>query len=135
MKDIIKKVLKEDLDWVKDIDPLANYLKWLTENYDTRWKNNFDDVIDVVYYPRMDAETMVRAGRIIEDPTQDTQRRIEAINEFEDFSQIGTIIENTRLYIRYIVEYVEDSGLEESTVVEMANEIVYRNLHKKKRNG
>jgi hypothetical protein len=134
MKDLIKKILREDLGWVNDVDAygtINHYISWLNGNHKKYWKNGFENIPEIVGYPRMDAETMVRAGRIIEDSEQSTKRRREALNEFEDYSYLGGIIEDVGKYFKYIVDYSDESGVDEDVVVELANEIIRRHLHKK----
>ena len=134
MRKIIKKVLKEDMDWINDVDPIKNYVSWLNQKFRQSWQHNFEDIIDSFGYCSMDASTMLQNARIWEDQGQDPKRRLNALEEFESYSQIGAIIENNKMYYRYVVEYSENSGLPEDVVVEIAERMIQEGIHKKKFN-
>jgi hypothetical protein len=127
MKNLIRKILREDFDWTKEINPVEDYLSWLNETHGQSWSRDFDEVVDIMGYLSSDASTMLQLGRIVEDTNQTTKRRLEALLEYNDYTNMNVIIENHNKYFDYIVDYSDISGLSEHTVVEMANELVERN--------
>jgi hypothetical protein len=127
MKNLIRKILREDFDWTKEINPVEDYLSWLNETHGQSWSRDFDEVVDIMGYLSSDASTMLQLGRIVEDTNQTTKRRLEALLEYNDYTNMNVIIENHNKYFDYIVDYSDISGLSEHTVVEMANKLVERN--------
>jgi hypothetical protein len=134
MKKIIKKVLKEDLDWINEVDPIKNYVAWLNQKFRQSWQHNFSDAIESFGYCSGDATEMLQYARIWEDQEQDGKRRLSALDSFESYAMIGTIIENNKLYYRYVVQYSHDSGLPENVVQEIAERMVDDGIDKKKFN-
>jgi hypothetical protein len=134
MKKLIKKILKEDLDWINDVDPIKNYVSWLNHKFRQSWQYDFEDAIDSFGYCSGDAGRMLELARIWEDQSEDPKKRFNALDEFESYAMIGTIIENNKLYYRYVVQYSHDSGLPEDVIQEIAERMIQEGIHKKKFN-
>ena len=134
MKDIIKKVLKEsDFDWAEG-DPKIHYndantyVRWLN-TLPYSWQGDFDDVLHSNGLLSSDSSELMRFARIVESPDHTSRRRLEALEEFENYTSMGTMIAHNRLYIEYVVKYSEMTGIPEDEVYELGMEILEKRLH------
>ena len=131
MKHLIKKILKEnDFEWANNINPLETYINWLKENHqNVRWVEGSDrpriapDFIESVQYSIGslvgDCEEMVEAAKLASNKLESLEDRRTDIQIVEDYSSVGYNIEYANIYMDIIVEYAEQSGIEEDEVLRM----------------
>ena len=99
------------------------YKHWLNEKgFD--WMYGLERTLWSVGTLTGDAREMVNYGEIVNDESRTISERESALDSFESYSAIGSIVQDSWGYLEYVAKYARDAKITEHEVVDMAEELL-----------